>query len=579
MLTFIVASVFMLQSLKIAKQMSEVGKQYLGDIYKGANAVAGWIPKAYTSGLRFGGAVAARNTIGLAGYKGAEQYRDWVGRNQEKGGLSGRAARFLTGTWLGRATDRNLQAGLGKVAGQKFFKFAGYQEEHDAELKRGIEIGNVKREQEALGEIRGKMSKKERKEFDDIVDKVRKGKTLTADEQAKLNGYLEKGGAGLMHIKDLANARLEAEIDKGRRKALKDGDKYFDKDGNEQIHHGKTRMETDEEYAARQAKRNISKEEEEELGKLRERLDKGETLTPVELARLEELQEKKDASWGLRDQDEQQKDKDGNLKFEKSLDGSDKLIDGNRVPVMGWTTEADTDYRQRIETSKTTVGRDKDGKAIRKSWRETDADVQAQGQKMPDGWLKRLYDKNPKQAGEIAPYVSHEEWLNFLKDPNVSRSIKNAAREKRFGGWADGVKALQGAVDRGEILEDSPEYGNRALELFNIAKKNIQYSDEWVDFMTSTPGEGLRKMKAAWQGSTTGFYAAAKKSGKISPSEQRIINGLKRPYLDPSSVWVGARMGRVKRARFRETRETTGSTRKMMRRAGQTEERGMRKGS
>ncbi len=88
-----------------------------------------------------------------------------------------------------------------------------------------------------------------------------------------------------------------------------------------------------------------------------------------------------------------------------------------------------------------------------------------------------------------------------------------------------------------------------------MAKKDIKYGDEWVDYITSTPGEHLRKMKALWAGSTTGFYNKAKDSGKIGAPEIRNINAMKRPYLDPQFVWTSARLALGETDEIPEARE------------------------
>ena len=86
------------------------------------------------------------------------------------------------------------------------------------------------------------------------------------------------------------------------------------------------------------------------------------------------------------------------------------------------------------------------------------------------------------------------------------------------------------------------EYNDRVLEVYNIAKKNIAHPDELVDFVTSGAGESLRPMKEAWRAVPTSFYKELKESKKVSPSEQRIINEMRRPYIAPQQVWTGARV-------------------------------------
>jgi hypothetical protein len=217
--------------------------------------------------------------------------------------------------------------------------------------------------------------------------------------------------------------------------------------------------------------------------------------------------------------------------------------------IVSYEIEKATDYRQRLETIKSVPSGelDEDKKVIRVSWREADARVRAEAEKLSqgEGWLKRLSASKEKLQvlTEIAPYLPHDKWLEFIKDQEkIPLSIKNEAREARMGSWKRGVATLDKSVKEGVVLEDSAEYNDRALELYNIAKKNIVHPDEIADFVTSEAGESLRPMRATWLAVPTSFLKELKESGRISPSEQRNINAMRRPYAAPQQTWTGARL-------------------------------------
>src|SRR3989344_6986805 len=68
----LIAIIFMILSLRAAKKMSEQASHFSG-IYKGAEKLTGWLPKAYAEGLRFSGGVVGRNTVGRLGFIAARR--------------------------------------------------------------------------------------------------------------------------------------------------------------------------------------------------------------------------------------------------------------------------------------------------------------------------------------------------------------------------------------------------------------------------------------------------------------------------------------------------------------------------
>ncbi len=140
-LTFIVAVVFMLQSLRIAKQMAESSKR-LADAYKFGNAVAGWAPKAYVSGMKYVGSSVGTGTLGLAADRFGRSYEKWVASG-------GAIPKLLAGSGL----DRGIQKGFQTVADKKFGGKEGYQTRLEEQEKRKARLAEVKTSKDNLDEV------------------------------------------------------------------------------------------------------------------------------------------------------------------------------------------------------------------------------------------------------------------------------------------------------------------------------------------------------------------------------------------------------------------------------------------
>lgn len=239
-LTFIVATVFMLQSLKIAKQLSERTKE-LGDVYKGAGFVTKY-------GLNYPLAVGARNTIGRGAEWLGNRYREFAGRHEAIMTLP-----FINGI------DRAIKSGLEKTKDAKFGGFDSFDKVKKEKLAREVELGEVKREEDILEKLRGNLSGKERKDFDKLLAKNRNrgSSPLDKKEQAELERLAKKGGAagGLR----LAESDFWREFSLGKKEFLKD----------------KNRYETDEEFAKRQESRGeLGIKKDEDLTQYYDRLEK-----------------------------------------------------------------------------------------------------------------------------------------------------------------------------------------------------------------------------------------------------------------------------------------------------------------
>ena len=134
-----------------------------------------------------------------------------------------------------------------------------------------------------------------------------------------------------------------------------------------------------------------------------------------------------------------------------------KEIKNKDGSIVGYEIEKATDYRQRLETIKSVSSNklDEENKPIKISWREADAAVRAEAGKLSqgDGWLARLSTSKEKLRilAEIAPYLPHEKWLEFIKSQDkIPLSVKNEAREIRMGPWKREVVKLNEAVEEGD---------------------------------------------------------------------------------------------------------------------------------
>ncbi|TAK58498.1 hypothetical protein EPO14_04115 [Patescibacteria group bacterium] len=143
LLTFMVATVFMLQSLKIAKGMSEASKR-LTDVYKTSDKLAGWMPKVYTSSLKYMGSSAATGTAGFLADRLGRGYEKWIASD-------GRIPKLLAGSGI----DRGIQKGFQTVADAKFGGKEGYLTRIEEAEKRKTRLGDVKTSQENLKKLKG----------------------------------------------------------------------------------------------------------------------------------------------------------------------------------------------------------------------------------------------------------------------------------------------------------------------------------------------------------------------------------------------------------------------------------------
>ncbi|TSD05717.1 MAG: hypothetical protein Greene07147_422 [Parcubacteria group bacterium Greene0714_7] len=140
LLTFMVATVFMLQSLKIAKGMSEASKR-LTDVYKASDKVAGWMPKAYTTLLANG----AAQTIGRGSDAVLDGYNRLLSKWEPKG-IVGKSLRAIL-------PDKYIKKGLEGVAKSKFGGDESFIDARGRKIGRRGELDLTLQRQKSMKEL------------------------------------------------------------------------------------------------------------------------------------------------------------------------------------------------------------------------------------------------------------------------------------------------------------------------------------------------------------------------------------------------------------------------------------------
>lgn len=179
-LTFLVTSTFMFLSLKTAKSMSAVGKEYFEPIYKGAEMLMGGSAKLYQSGLKAAGNVAGTETIGRAGVAAGEYYRDKIA---PRGWIFGKRADQIP---VVAALSRKLQGGL--LTGLGGAKFGGKESYADTKKNRLETSGTMSEKQSDF--------KKEKKANAAIALADEKEKEVEAEEAKSERAEVPVGAGG-----------------------------------------------------------------------------------------------------------------------------------------------------------------------------------------------------------------------------------------------------------------------------------------------------------------------------------------------------------------------------------------------
>ncbi len=544
MLTFIVAAIFMLQSLKVAKDLSERAKQF-ADIYKASNQLTGWMPKAYTTGLKFTGAIAARQAIGGTADWLAPRYREWAARNRFDQNKTP-----VLGAML-RAGDRWAQERLAQAKGQKFFGFDDYGSVKEKRKAREVELGEVEKDEKQRAELNGTWTRDEKKLYKALKKKAGAG-ILTAAEQNELDELRKKDPKTLTAREVARLAELGKKLTVDEKKKMEELDERKREGGAL----GKMdRMENafSAEYAAGNERLRIGQDRLEEL---RTKAKSGALLAheKAELQNLEKLntegkvnREGRLETWSeFWDRQESRGELGRKHLFKGELDDlkakglagtltakeRGRLTDLENANPDEGAGEDKWAYHERMDAAKL------DGK---NSYRKSRTDAEAIYASISSGFWEREYDKDPKSIIKLAKILPNSQWLEVRKDPKIRRDIKNAMIKSRYGVWAQNVRNIQRNVDSGEFLEGGEVYGANTLALFNDQKKNIPTSDEMQDLLLSdavfdeSTGErfqDLRKLAVFPQVFSSSVFADIKDKKLLPTTEQRDFGSEKRRPLD-----------------------------------------------
>lgn len=498
-LTFIIAAVFMLASLRAAKQMSEIGSKYLGDIYKGANAIAGWAPKAYVSGLRQLGGFVGTNTVGAVGDRLGRGYDKWVA-TAPKGSVR---EKFFAGSGM----DRAIRGGLTTVAKTKFGGKEGYEESLHAKEERKKNLDEKKRFEEArkkqpeLAAENQKARERAKALTDEFGDLGKRQKLEDDLARQKYNGKKFADLTEKQRSEVMKDARWRAQFNDlnalAREWSQKNLGTATDWTGltNEQREKMVDAMKKEGKWKGRSWKKD------------KEKGTYGwETGWPYD----DEVRRSID----LRTAEE--KNVAAQNKFNKNYDALDSLqkteIDKGRLTLQGTIDE------------------------LRRPLNDV-------------GWdtIKDEHLRNKKILHEVTPMLSHEQYIELLGDKNISKEEKDHVREGRLGSIMDKANELEEkvvelsdwekytdaqkaeATNRGKVVRGSADYDAFRWSLHEQMKKYYD-PEEITDYVESDVGRehGLRANRLFNDAITNGVYQQLQKSKKISSGEKRYMRNLKR---------------------------------------------------
>ncbi len=497
-LTFVVATVFMLQSLKIAKQLSEVAKRF-ADAYKAGNALAGWMPKAYM----WGGAFAGRNIVGRGAEWAGYKYRDFAGSHEK----------FFTHPLIS-GFDRNIKSGLDKLQGTKFGTYTDLQgkkvefKDYGAVKKereaREIELGEINKEQEQKKNLRGRLNIGQQMALGKLLAKA-KTQGLNASEQKRFDTLIGKlTPAAQTRFDDLRKKEDEGTLTKEEENELK----KLERKSNRAGMLGKlAKADERREHEIESAKRQIGAD-----GKL----------------------ESWAAFWTRqRARDTQQE----GLGLQQLRDKNGKLIQGK-----AGLEDLDA-YRERLDKMK--IGDRFNGYKVEKDAitnREARGEIENIFSTLPDGFVQSEYHRNPKSLLGIAEALPEDKWLEIVRDKSVRRDIKNQMWKSRRGQWAQMVKDVRDEVNAGKLREGSAEYKRRMLIPYNYASRYIG-NEEFKEMIMSnaafaddgTRFEDLKSkkyIKELWNGSPSRSYMAVKSARILGRTAARDASSAKRTSMD-----------------------------------------------
>lgn len=223
---------FLLVALSTAKEMSAQAKQFKG-LYDG---VQKYITRPAAGAARYAAGLGLRESVGRLAYGAAFRYNRAAGeRRWDQKGI------FGTGTLLdkaaGRALDRSIKGALAGAQGAKFLADAkskagikkGFAEMEKEKRERQTELGNIAREQEQDGKLKGRLIGDKKKRYKELgkktqldkekearwreLRKMERGGKLSKAEQAEMEKlWLDKSSGKKLTKED--SARLKTLQDK-----------------------------------------------------------------------------------------------------------------------------------------------------------------------------------------------------------------------------------------------------------------------------------------------------------------------------------------------------------------------------
>ena len=518
-ISFLIATIFMLLSLRAAKAMSEQAKS-LASVYKATGAVSGFVGK-------FGSGVGFRNTVGRVADTGYFMYKDWAAKNE-----NGR----LMGVLKATGGDLAIQGGLGWLRDKKIFGYEGRHATKTERQKRDAELVEEEKKIQQFKDLRGKLPAKD---WDDLNALFRKARTkgLSDEDQKKFNklaGILDKDEQE--RLNKLEEAEEEGELeekDKPELEKLRGKDKRAGALGQrmkaelrhlEEFKKGTKRQKvTGKNDKTRLAE--LLKKQEEQGGELKDAVEKEELADLQELAKTRELKDgaerietwrefwKRQKTRGEEGM-EQQKDKEGNL-----IEGRAGMEDLNG-------------YKERL---------DKLGLQGNKlQFREARSATETIFQTLPEGFLEEEYYKNPKSITPLATALPEELYLTIMKDPKISRKIKNQMTTDRFQQWAQWVKEIAedetvapGSLKHKTRLNVPYEYASKYIrpkELEVILRSNAVFDED--SGMRFEQLLGKKYLDTTMNAMRSSQFMALKASGIFGTTAQRDVNAAKRKDPD-----------------------------------------------
>lgn len=199
-----------------------------------------------------------------------------------------------------------------------------------------------------------------------------------------------------------------------------------------------------------------------------------------------------------------------------------------------WVAEQEFGYEDRLNSSETV------------DMRRAKADLNAIMAEFSPDFFAKEYDKDPKSIRKYASMLSAQEWLKIAEDKNIREDVRNEMWKARRGEWAQKVVTLQDMLTSGRYTEDSPEYQEQRLNLFNWQQKNfpngelIKILQSNAVLATNANGEEIRGKDLIREGyrdtllnsvSSTAF-AELQSSGVLGTNAKREAAKAKRKAVD-----------------------------------------------